>query len=147
MQDELIQQARELCEKATPGPWEWICDDPAFLTLGKSGAEQEYHVLSAWKCESCQKTGLNCLWPEKYDAAFIARSRTLIPELCDALDKAEEQIESIHRSLDFAETQRQRSKSYTELAINNGLALGRIAVTIQHDFAPLPAPPEEGEGK
>lgn len=70
---------------------------------------------------------------------------TLIPELCDALEKANAQIESIHKSLDFAETQRQKSKNYTELAINNGLALGRIAVTIQHDFGPLPAPPEEGE--
>jgi hypothetical protein len=66
-------------------------------------------------------------------------------ELCDALEKANAQIESIHKSLDFAETQRQRSKSYTELAINNGLALGRIAVILQHDFEPLPAPPEEGE--
>ena len=66
-------------------------------------------------------------------------------ELCDALEKAEEQIESVHKALDFAETQRQRSKNYTELAINNGLALGRIAVILQHDFEPLPAPPEEGE--
>ena len=67
------------------------------------------------------------------------KAEVIIDELCDALEKAEAQIESIHRSLDFAEAQRQRSKSYTELAINNGLALGRIAVTIQHDFAPLPA--------
>lgn len=65
-------------------------------------------------------------------------------ELCDALEKAEEQIERVHKALDFAETQRQRSKNYTELAINNGLALGRIAVILQHDFEPLPAPPEEG---
>ena len=66
-------------------------------------------------------------------------------ELCDALEKANAQIESVHKALDFAETQRQRSKNYTELAINNGLALGRIAVILQHDFEPLPAPPEEGE--
>jgi hypothetical protein len=74
---------------------------------------------------------------------LIAEAR----ELRDALEKAEEQIESVHKALDFAETQRQRSKNYTELAINNGLALGRIAVILQHDFEPLPAQPEEGEGK
>lgn len=67
-----------------------------------------------------------------------------VVELCDALEQANEQIERIHKSLDFAETQRQRSKNYTELAINNGLALGRIAVTIQHDFETLTAVPEEG---
>lgn len=73
------------------------------------------------------------------------RAIDIIPKLCDALEKANAQIESIHKSLDFAETQRQKSKNYTELAINNGLALGRIAVILQHDFEPLPAPPEEGE--
>lgn len=73
------------------------------------------------------------------------KSQRIMLRLCDALEKAEEQIESVHKALDFAETQRQRSKNYTELAINNGLALGRIAVILQHDFEPLPAQPEEGE--
>jgi hypothetical protein len=83
-----------------------------------------------------------------YDDEYIGTDAYLmLDELCDALEKAEEQIESVHKALDFAETQRQRSKNYTELAINNGLALGRIAVILQHDFEPLPAQPEEGEGK
>lgn len=94
------------------------------------------------------------------------KAEVIIDELCDALEKAQgnldavwdmyqsaerelkkvqEQIERVHKALDFAETQRQRSENYTELAINNGLALGRIAVILQHDFEPLPAPPEEGE--
>jgi len=143
----LITEARELCERATEGPWNWISDDPEFLTLGTSGAEQEFHVLSSWKCKLCQESGLNCLWPEKQDATFIARSRTLIPALCDALEKAEAKIEGIHGSLDFADAQRQKSKNYMELAINNGLALGKIAVILQHNYQPLPAPPEEGAEK
>lgn len=81
-----------------------------------------------------------------YDVEYIGTGAYLmLDKLCDALEKANAQIESIHKSLDFAETQRQKSKNYTELAINNGLALGRIAVILQHDFEPLPAPPKEGE--
>jgi hypothetical protein len=133
--NDLITEARELCEKATPGKWHW--EGELLLT----DAEQ-FLVLKPYYDDDTDNVS-TCVMP--YDAAFIARSRTLIPELCDALEKANAQIESIHKSLDFAETQRQKSKNYTELAINNGLALGRIAVTIQHDFGPLPAPPEEGE--
>ena len=88
---------------------------------------------------------IEALHAGEYDDEYIGTGAYLmLDELCDALEKAEAQIESIHKSLDFAETQRQKSKNYTELAINNGLALGRIAVTIQHDFAPFPAAPEEG---
>jgi hypothetical protein len=150
---DLITEARELCEKATPGPWEWICDDPAFLTLGKSGAEQEYHVLSAWKCESCQKTGLNCLWPEKYDAAFIARSRTLIPELCDALEKAEavmwipitERLPEQHVDVLVCGTEAINNVKYLCVVKcldgNVFRPLSAPSVTWTH-WMPLPAPPE-----
>ena len=90
---------------------------------------------------------IEALHAGEYDDEYIDTGAYLtLDELCDALEKAGEQIESVHKALDFAETQRQRSKNYTELAINNGLALGRIAVILQHDFEPLPAPPEkEGE--
>lgn len=61
------------------------------------------------------------------------------------IERLREAITSVHESLDFADSQRQSCKNYTELAINNGLALGRIAVTLKHDFKePLPAAPEEG---
>lgn len=64
------------------------------------------------------------------------------------IEQLREAIASVHKSLDFADSQRQSCKNYTELAINNGLALGRIAVTLKHDFKePLPAAPEEGAEK
>ena len=128
--DEIVRTARELCEKATPGPWR----------RHDTADYAEIHNGDTWG----KDLSPIALVGHTDDANFIARSRTLIPELCDALEKAEEQIERVHKALDFAETQRQRSKNYTELAINNGLALGRIAVILQHDFEPLPAPPEEG---
>jgi hypothetical protein len=75
---DLITEARELCAAATEGPWEVVGKD-------------------AWGIEGFPQVEMNT--PDgKYfpvhndtDAAFIARSRTLIPELCDALEKAQEQ--------------------------------------------------------
>ena len=62
---DLITEARELCERATPGPWE----------AGSYGA---VCLKSGFKLGNIEGSG---------NAAFIARSRTLIPELCDALEK------------------------------------------------------------
>ena len=59
------------------------------------------------------------------------------------IERLREAITSVHESLDFADTQRQSCKNYTELAINNGLALGQIAVALKHDFKE----PEEGAEK
>lgn len=73
--NELIQQARELCEKATPGPWEAKTNsypqcngEPWGWIRGVSG-----HIT--WSGNSGQA-----------NAAFIAASRTLVPQLCDALE-------------------------------------------------------------
>ena len=131
---DLITEARELCSKATRGPWEVKTNRHPNLNGTPWGWIEGAQGNICWSGNQ-----------SKLDAMLMSRSRTIIPELCDALEKAQEQIESVHKALDFAETQRQRSKNYTELAINNGLALGRIAVILQHDFEPLPAAPEEGE--
>lgn len=55
-----------------------------------------------------------------------------------------DKIKRIHDALNFADRQRSNSTNYTELAINNGLALGRIAVLIKHDYDDLPEPPQKG---
>ena len=62
----LITEARELCERATPGPWE-------------SGNYGAVCLKSGFRLGNIEGSG---------NAVFIARSRTLIPELCDALEKA-----------------------------------------------------------
>lgn len=120
----LITEARELCEK-------WSLSDYAVFECEDCIANRViYKVVEL--CDALEKAqgNLDAVW-DMYQSAERE------------LKKAQKQIESIRKALDFAETQRQRSKNYTELAINNGLALGRIAVTLQHDFEPLPAPPEE----
>jgi hypothetical protein len=72
----LITEARELCEKATPGPWE-------------AGGYGAVCLKSGFKLGNIEGTG---------NAAFIARSRTLIPELCDALEKANAEIERLRKA-------------------------------------------------
>lgn len=57
-----------------------------------------------------------------------------IPALSARAEKAEAKIKSIHESLNFADKSRSKCANYVELAVSNGLALGKIAVAIQHDY-------------
>ena len=72
---DLITEARELCEGATSGQWK----------RHDTADYAEIHNGDTWG------KNLNpiALVGHTDDANFIARSRTLIPELVDALEKAE----------------------------------------------------------
>ena len=63
-------------------------------------------------------------------------------DLTARAEKAEAEIKSIHEALCFADKCRSTCTNYTELAVSNGLALGKIAVAIQHDYD---AEPPKGE--
>ena len=82
MYDELIQQAREIAAKATQGPWE------AGLYQSVSAA---YYKI----CNSATDG----------DAAFIAASRTLVPQLCDALEAAEKEIDRLNKRIETLESE------------------------------------------
>lgn len=73
--NDLIREARELCEGATPGPWQ-------YETCGYSGKiEIRFgNIDYVLGCASFL-----------YDAEFIAKSRDLIPALCTALEQAEKE--------------------------------------------------------
>lgn len=101
----LITEARELCAAATPGPWERGNGSDVFTELGADNGNGAYAAQNdAWQIADCDPaSGTDwCIdlgadgaiaWGQlksQSNAAFIARSRTLIPELCDALEKAEE---------------------------------------------------------
>ena len=74
----LITEARELCEKATPGPWR---------EKDNSNGIGIYDNHTWGKGLSPFAT----VEPDEfYNAAFIIRSRIILPELCDALERAEE---------------------------------------------------------
>ncbi len=75
---DLITEARELCAVATPGQWK----------RHDTADYAEIHNGDTWG----KALSPIALVGYTEDADFIARSRTLIPELCDALEKAEEQM-------------------------------------------------------
>lgn len=79
--NELIQQARELCEKATPGPWVSLHGIP-----NPSVCQDR-----DWDKEIAAVHGSNDYGGYQYhqavaDADLMAASSTLIPQLCDALE-------------------------------------------------------------
>ena len=86
---DLITEARELCEKATPGPWGY---DGMHNEIHAPHGDEYFLIMS----ELREHPGEKILdeYGHSYNANFalIARSRTLIPELCDALENTEKQL-------------------------------------------------------
>ena len=67
MENQRIKEIRELCERATPGPWETDRPDGTYVVSG---------------------TGFNVAMTRKRDdATFIAHSRSDIPFLISELDR------------------------------------------------------------
>lgn len=112
---DLIAEARELCEKATPGPWEWTASNDFGSELeaenlkGVIGLEDDYPGYP--ECGEHLIMNLS-----KADAAFIARSRTLIPELCDTLVRVLNDAEGMRSNwYKSAENYQQKCRDITEL--------------------------------
>lgn len=69
-----IVKLQELASKAHPRPWEFAASDASLIDLGTKDDVYEHHVLSACRCESCQKSDVEkfpCLWPTKDQADFL----------------------------------------------------------------------------
>jgi hypothetical protein len=106
---DLITEARELCEKATPGPWEatFGMDCRAFIKTPNEDSDFKLYNHA--------------------DAAFIARSRTLIPELCDALEKAEAENKQLIREVsELACESVEREKALARLEAEVGARLKEL---------------------
>lgn len=88
--NELIRQARELCEKATPGPWEFC----------ESGNTVKSHMVITRSPRKCITGGIS---PKTNNSAFIAASRTLVPQLCDALEAAQKDLIDYHHTQKVAD--------------------------------------------
>lgn len=100
----------------------------------------ECPVFSRYEHRICKAT------VDRFAADLIETLQAQLAAKEAEIERLREAIASVHKSLDFADSQRQSCKNCTELAINNGLALGRIAVTLKHDFKqPLPTAPEKGD--
>ena len=113
---DLITEARELCGRATPGEWHW--EGELLLT----DAEQ-FLVLKPYYDNDTDNVS-TCVMPD--DAAFIARSRTLIPELCDALEKARGNLDAVWARTEKSRTgcrcQNRRKEIYNKMTRNEEMA-------------------------
>lgn len=117
---DLITEARELCEKATQGPLEveYECD-------GNGPHEILADDLVIAEVDFAG------------NAELFARSRTIIPELCDALEKANSKLDYLHEDIGSVRAQLHTATFST----NKGAAdMAKFILAL------LPAPPEkEGE--
>jgi hypothetical protein len=80
---DLVGEARRLSEAATPGPW-LIRDSEVWWLSSEATGEQVVEML----CEETNERGCR-------DAEFIARARTLLPELAQQLEQAREVMLSV----------------------------------------------------
>lgn len=96
MYDELIQQARDLCEKTTPGPWSIDFNEPFSEDINGIFADKQDKYVFYIETDDCDAILDN-------DAAFIAASRTLVPQLCDALEAAQKELVDYHHTQKVAD--------------------------------------------
>lgn len=127
---DLIAKARELCDTATPGPWKSlhgipnpsVCQDPDWdKEISIVNGSMDY---GGWKYHQATR-----------DADLIAASRTLVPQLCDALEAAEKEIERrqrIHEDMvvKFGELADRAEKAEAELS---ELRTPKAAVALKMD--------------
>lgn len=96
---ETIARLRKLCEKATPGPWEWRGDNCL------DGPPREYEILEAG--DDGKGYGMHSpliahdFRPDKKDAnkAIITESRNALPALLDDLEAMRKACEMALREL------------------------------------------------
>lgn len=110
-----LERIRELCDKATPGPW-WAphddldYDEDDLILIPMVMANFAPHILHQGsedeeECEGCE----DCLNPvgQSHDSAFIEAARVGIPDLLDAITyllernaEAVEEVDRLQRALE-----------------------------------------------
>ena len=89
-------ELHRLADAATPGPW--VMDDDSRGLVGP--------WIDGVSEEGTAREIADCTWTDEADAEFIAASREAVPELLDALTRAEAQ----------SEARRQQTKYWKERA-------------------------------
>ncbi len=95
---DLVRELRRLADAATPGPWHVRrTDDPSLMTAyylttekgaGLLDVEKWDHPTTVVAIALLQDPNLALSSQSGENAEFIARSRVLVPRLCDALERA-----------------------------------------------------------
>jgi hypothetical protein len=105
--NKLAQEARALCEGATEGPWtaslcEWDCDCENFYSR-KGGCDMEpdkcghgriINGAFVTETKTVEYSGEFCDMNDA-DAKLCARSRTLLPEMADEIERLERELATL----------------------------------------------------
>lgn len=104
MTDEEIAKLRELCEKATPGPWRQDVSCPDDVVIWGPNTDQWIANVG----EPISPVGFIAS-AHAHDAEFIAASRTAIPKLLDMVEHLQ------HSLADACKTSNHWSDSYSRV--------------------------------
>lgn len=83
MTDQELKHLRDLCDKATPGPWNTIMDGD-----GKHSGVENRNQEIVPRYTPYEDSGIY----KEEDAEFIAESRTVIPKLLDEVERLRETL-------------------------------------------------------
>lgn len=83
---ELVTEARDLCNVATPGPWE---------IRARGNTVQSHQVVGHGEYSRTDVNIASGISPKTGNAALIARSRTLLPEMADEIERLEGCVKDI----------------------------------------------------
>ena len=105
---DMAKRAKELAEKATPGPWD-ESDDDGNETCGVC-SEEGYHSTGPWDVSEDEAIA---------DTVFIAASRTTVPALADAVIALDEELTKVQE-----ENERLRRIATTAFLVLRGMDEG-----------------------
>lgn len=86
-----IKKLREICEKATPGPWEWQYSEK----WGTIVFNDTLGVITAYTNER----GNPDITIAEEDLEFIAAARTALPELLDEVERLRKEVRLLNENI------------------------------------------------
>lgn len=157
--DELINRARELAAKATPGPWIYGTDpdqqddyermendlDGLDLKIIVSPGDGS-HIMGVWA--EGRWTSVDYFEFVEPNARFCAASRELVPALADALDALRAELARVTAERDRMRAELKPAYETIHDLDNARLEIRRLVenlyVVTGNAWRPLPEPPEGG---
>lgn len=94
-----IKELREICEKATPGPW---VQEHFYVSARIAGGRPNGEIIVCVQ-GTALKDNRYPFNQQCNNAEFIAQARSALPELLDYVEELEKANESLNRLLDSAE--------------------------------------------
>jgi regulator of replication initiation timing len=114
-----MKKLRELCEKATPGPWN-IFEDFSSLEIhaGEVLTKASGVIQANWVC-SVEDVDANGNNNHSNDAEFIAAARTALPEALDEIEWYEQNKTQLEQQVDELIDENDRLRTEIKKVIEN----------------------------